>query len=397
LKILIITPRVPYPPFRGDKLKIYNISRLLKENNEVSIVTFLSGRKEIGYIEELKKSGITVEYVRLPLIKSAFNLFRALIPAQPFQVAYYNSRLMKEKISGMTSREKFDAAYFHLIRSAQYADSIRNPETLKVIDFTDAVSLYLSRYIDVLKNGIKKALIKLELRKIVKYEDTVKNFDTLFVCSDADKEFLNERNVHSNIKLLYNGIDVDAFRYEKKETEKNRIIFTGNMPYFANKDAVLYFAKDVFPGVVKSVPDAKFYIVGQNPPSAIKKLHSGNIIVTGFVPDIKTEYLKSEVNVAPIRFGAGTLNKIIEALALGVPTVATSLSIEGFPEELKKYVFTADTAEEFAKQIVYILNNPGIRSGLMAEASEKVRETLSWKRIVGDFELYLKSRIKNNL
>lgn len=394
MKILIITPRIPYPPFRGDKLKIYNISRLLLKNNQVTIISFLGNKKELDHAEQLRKMGIDVEVVPLPLVKSLLNLSRSLVSSEPFQVAYYNSSLMKEKIKEVTGNEHFDAVYFHLIRSAQYIDSVIDPHSLKVIDFTDAVSLYLTRYADILKNPFKKAAINLELRKILQYENKAKEFDTLFVCSDVDRKFLVERGVHNNINLLLNGVDADTFKYEKKEPEKGRIIFTGNMPYFANKDAVLYFSKEIFPKILSEIPEAKFYAVGQKPPAEIKALSSNNIYITGFVKDIKAEYLKSEVNIAPIRFGAGTLNKIIEAMLLGIPTVATSISINGFPEELKKYIFTADSAGEFSKQVIYVLKNPGKSRDMMIEASGKVKELLNWEKIVNDFELYLKTRIK---
>jgi polysaccharide biosynthesis protein PslH len=395
VKILIITPRIPYPPFRGDKLKIFNISRLLLKHNHVKIVSFLTDEKEKEYAAELTKMGIEIELVPLPLFKSVFNLSRALLSRVPFQIAYYNSPQMHEKIREITARENYDLIYFHLIRSAQFSDSVSGSEALKVVDFTDAVSLYLSRYADVLKNPFKKAAINLELKKIIRYENKAKEFDTLFVCSDIDRKFLMERGVHNNIRLLLNGVDTDTFQYENIAPEKGRIVFTGNMPYFANKDAVIYFSKEIFPKILDKVPGARFYAVGQKPPREIKALAAENIIVTGFVKDIKAEYLKSEVNVAPIRFGAGTLNKIIEAMLVGIPTVATSISINGFPEELKKYVFTADSPEEFAQQVINILDNPNIRTDMMPEASHRVKELLNWEKIVGDFEQYIQTRIKS--
>lgn len=352
---------------------------------------------ELKDVEQLKKNGIDIETIKLSAITSYLTTSRSLLTLDPLQVSYYYSNKMHERIAKITSTEKFDLIYFHLISSAQYLKSVKDESALKVIDFTDAVSLYLSRYVKVLKNPIKKIVFYYEYKSISRYEKIAREFDTLFICSNNDKDFLERRKIHDNIQILLNGFDSDSFKSEKIEPEKDRIIFSGNMPYFPNKDAVLYFVNEIFPLVLKKKPNAKFYIVGQQPPKEILALQSDNIFVTGFVEDIRKEYLLSQINVAPIRFGAGTLNKIIESLALGIPTVATSLSIQGFPDELKKYIFTADTPETFANVILKILDNPNIRNEMTA-ASEKVFSMLNWEKIVSDFEDYIRSRInKKNI
>ncbi|HSP89042.1 MAG TPA: glycosyltransferase family 4 protein, partial [Ignavibacteriaceae bacterium] len=190
-----------------------------------------------------------------------------------------------------------------------------------------------------------------------------------------------------------NGIDVEYFNSDVIDFEKNRIIFTGNMPYYANYDAAIYFSKEIFPLILEKKTDCIFYIVGQKPPNKIKSLASKNIIVTGFVNDIKKEYLKSAVNVAPMRFGAGTLNKVIESIALGVPVVATSMAVEGLPNDLKKYVYIADNPKDFSHHVLEILNKPEMRKNLK-EGQSAIKEMLSWKKIVSKFENDLKEQLK---
>ena len=297
------------------------------------------------------------------------------------------------------SKTNYDVVYFHLIRSAQYLDLNEEAgKSLKVLDFTDAVSLYLSRFFKIEKNPFKKLFIKIEEKRVKAYEKIAEKFNTVFICSDIDKEYLKAQGLNANIKILNNGIDIDYFKSESVKFEENRIIFTGNMPYYANYDAVIYFAKKIFPLVLNEIPDSTFYIVGQKPPNKIRALNSKNIFVTGFVPDIKKEYLKSAVNVAPIRFGAGTLNKVIESIALGVPVVATSQAVGGLPQILKKYVFIANNQEEFAHFVVKILRDPSLRYQLMKEGQNIIRDMLSWEKIVGKFEKDLREeRMKLNL
>ena len=399
MTILIITPRIPYPPFRGDKLKIYNIAKNLSYNNSIKILTFFRNTKQLKDLEKLVKLGIQVEAVKLTLIRSIFNLINTLFLKIPFQVAWFKSGKMKKKIEEEISKKKYDVIYFHLIRSAQYLNVDRgsnNYKSLKVLDFTDAVSLYLSRFADVERNIFKKLVIKFEAKRIKSYEKIAENFNTVFICSVKDKNYLISQGLNANIKMLNNGIDTDYFKPTNVDYRKNRIIFTGNMPYYANYDAAIYFTKEIFPKILKEIPEAEFYIVGQKPPLKIKSLSSKNIFVTGFVPDIKTEYLKSAVNVAPMRFGAGTLNKVLESIALGVPIVATSITVEGLQPELKKYIYIANNSNEFSHLVIEVLKNPGLHKELLKEGQTVIKELLSWEKIVSKFEKDLEVEIKIN-
>lgn len=398
MKILIITPRIPYPPYRGDKLKIYNISKVLVKNNDVHLFTFYRNQNDFKDIDALKKLGLKLTTVKLSIIDSIINLFRAFFKKIPFQVGWYYSRKAEQKINVLIRDGNYDLVYYHLIRTAQYLPNHKaNTKQLNVIDLTDAVSLYLSRMFEKEKNFIKKIFIKSELKRVTEYEKIIENFDMIFICSEKDKKFLLEKNITKEINILPNGLDISYFSSESGEFDSNRIIFTGNMPYYANSDAVIYFIKEIFPFILKKNSLAKFYIVGQKPPLKIKKLASENVIVTGFVEDIKSEYLKSAVNVAPMRFGAGTLNKIIESLALGVPIVASSIAVGGLPKELSKYILVADNPTEFAEKVLYVLDHKEVRETVMNEAKNVVRNFLSWEVIVSNFEKTVKNKLAEKI
>jgi polysaccharide biosynthesis protein PslH len=392
LKILIITTKVPYPPHRGDKLKIYNISRLLNRNNHVKILTFYRNKKELKELEIAREQGMDIEGIELPYFRSVINLRKIFVTRLPLQVSAFYSKKMFDKIKELTSNEHFDVAYFHLIVTAQYFDAV-NKKTIKVIDFTDAISLYLSRYLKFINNYFKKIIYKIELKRTLQYETIANRFNTLFVCSDADKRFLLKRNFRTNIKLLLNGVDIESFEYVQTEPDPNRIIFVGNMEYFPNVDAVLYFSKEILPIILSKNPLVKFYIIGKGISKELISLQNDNIIVEGFVEDIRKEYLKSKVNVAPLRLGAGFPNKIIESLVLGVPTVASNISVEGLPEEFKEFVLTAQDPKQFAERTLFLLNDNNLKTKLVNEGIEKIKQNLSWESIVADFENYLSNLI----
>ncbi|MEW6702257.1 MAG: hypothetical protein AB1298_06015, partial [Bacteroidota bacterium] len=205
MKLLIITPRIPYPPFRGDKLKIFNLAKVLAKTNSVTILTFHESRKNLANIQSLEEFGINVKSVWLPVVDSLWNMIKAVFSKLPFQVAYFSSKKMEDEINALVKKNDFDVIYFHLIRSAQYYDTVAKSSALKVLDFTDAVSLYLSRFAEVTKNPFKKIALRLELRRVEKYETVGQKFDTLFICSEKDKEYLSDKNLHKNIQYLRNG------------------------------------------------------------------------------------------------------------------------------------------------------------------------------------------------
>ena len=388
MNILIITPRIPFPPYRGDKLKIFNIVKILNKNNKVTILTFLRNRKQLNEINELKKLGFNIVTVQLSIVESIIWVLTAVFSNIPFQVAWYNSSQMEKKVEEFSGKN--DVIYYHLIRSAQFLAKNDDSRVLNVLDFTDAVSLYLSRLVIAEKNFLKRLFIKIEKNRITEYEKIAEKFNTLFICSEIDKKFLEDSGLTVNIEILNNGIDTKYFSGGNVEYEKNRIIFTGNMPYYPNQDAAIYFAKEIFPLISRKIPESKFYIVGQNPPIKVKSLMSSNIKITGFVPDIKAEYLKSTINVAPMRFGAGTLNKVIEAIALGVPTVATSIAVQGLPDQLKKFISIADDSTAFANNVLDILQDSEKYREQIVEGQEIIKEILSWDKIVSDFEQSLR-------
>ena len=132
MKILIITSKIPYPPHRGDRWKIYNICRLLLRNNSVKILTFFRNKSELKDVEKLKQHGFDVEAISLAFYKSVLNLNRAVFTSMPMQVSAFYSKEMHKKISDLTANEKYDVVYFHLLVMAQYLGAVKNRNILNI-------------------------------------------------------------------------------------------------------------------------------------------------------------------------------------------------------------------------------------------------------------------------
>lgn len=395
MRILIVTTRLPFPPYKGDKLRIFNIAKYLAQRNQVKIVSLIKSKKEASYINELSKYKIEVVPVYLPLWKKLLNVTLGLFSAKPLQVSWFYSKKMKVMIKKLIDDIKPDVVFYYLIRGAQYFDENFAEKTLNVLDLIDAISLYLYRFYNIEKNPIKRFLIFEEFKRVLSYEKIAEKFDISFLCSNFDMEYLKSKGINANFKVIYNGINESFFEFgDNIAYDPKRIAFVGNLSYFPNTDAIYFFVREILPYILKKEPNAKFYIVGQNPPFKIKMMSSENIVVTGFVDDIKYEYLKSAVVVAPIRFGAGMQNKIIEAIALGVPVVTTTLSLNGLPPELREFVFVADQPEEFAIKVINVLNNPSIRLRL-SEVKNVIKKILSMDVIGHEVENHLINMLIN--
>jgi sugar transferase (PEP-CTERM/EpsH1 system associated) len=381
MKILLLTPRLPYPPYRGDKLKIYNLIKQLSPRHEITLFTFVTAGDRAEDIEPLRKLCKEVKVFKLPVWKSILNCAGNLFSEIPFQVAYYSSGGMSNAFKAELESRRYDIAHVHFIRGAQYALE-HSPAIPAVLDLTDAGSLYLERFLNKSKNVFQRIFLREELRRLRLYERNLERFDSCLVCSTIDRDALLRRAPKATIELLYNGVDLEYFSPDDAvQCEPDRIILTGNMSYFPNLDGALYFIEEIFPIIRKSRPGAKVYIVGQNPPTKLRRMSGHNVIVTGFVPDIKEHYLKSTVAVSPIRFGAGTLNKVLEPMALGVAVVATSVSVMGLAVVPGKDVLVADTSEEFAAEVIRLLNDSNLRTKVSQSAKNIVRSTYDWKTI----------------
>lgn len=386
MKLLFLTSRFPYPPHRGDKLKIYNLIKQLSERHEITLMSFIQSKKELQYVPAMKEYCARIETVYLPPWRSWMSCIGKIFSNTPFQNAYFKSSRMSMLLNSVVSSGSFDIMHIHLIRMAQFCLD-RDLSIPTILDLTDAGSLYLKRFRDTTSNPFYKLFLNEELRRISGYERHLENFDKSLVCSDVDRDALLHHAPKAKIDILFNGIDIEYYsNHQSTVSEPFRIICTGNMAYHPNADGVLYFVKKIFPLIEKQISEIELYIVGQSPPGKISRLSSARIRVTGFVPDIKEEYLKSSVAVAPIRFGAGTLNKVIEPMALGLPVVTTSLGIEGLPLKNEKDVLVADTPEEFANAVVRLLKDPHLRSMLSTNASTIIRSCYDWKVIAASLE-----------
>lgn len=228
------------------------------------MLTFAQSKEEFQYKAELEKIFKQVHLIYLPKWRSALNCLAALWNGLPLQVLYFRSAAMQTALNELLTAHSFDAVHVQHLRMSPYLS--QRKDVPRILDMPDAFSLYWERRKKVKRGFLRSVFENIEQKRVLNYEPVLKEYDMSLVCSQEDLDYLvNKHQVH-NLKLLPNGVDLTTFYPRQHDYGHNdTILFTGNMDYAPNVDAVVYFANEIFPIVRKQFPNTQFIIAGQRP------------------------------------------------------------------------------------------------------------------------------------
>lgn len=388
MKILFLANRVPYPPYRGDKLKIYNLAKRLKDRHELYLLTFAQTEEDLTWKEELEKIFTYVEFIYLPKWKSALHCLQGAWSSKPLQVLYFDSGEMRHALDRLMDRVHFDAVHVQHLRMSPYLAGRK--DIGRILDLPDAFSLYWERRKTV-KRGLLTTLFEnIEQRRVLAYEPILKAYDMSLVCSAEDLDYMRRKHHATNMDLLPNGVDMTTFAAGNHDyTHNHTILFTGNMDYAPNVDAVIYFVHTILPLIRESMPAVKFVIAGQRPVKKVLELASDHILITGFVQDLAAMYNSASVVVAPLRFGAGTQNKVLEALAMGIPVVCSNIGFGGLGIQSGEGAIMQTDPVQFAASVTELLSSETMRRQMGAAGISIIRARFDWDVVARQLEAYL--------
>jgi glycosyltransferase involved in cell wall biosynthesis len=250
-----------------------------------------------------------------------------------------------------------------------------------------------------------KPIYAYEISRVKSYEqDLMKYFEEYWIISEEDKVQLEAGSHFEKLHIVRNGVDTDYFNRKQRTTDngqRNSIIFVGYMGV-ESSDAIFYFYNQILPLIKKEIPDFKWYIIGADPPDRVKSLaNDKNIIVTGYVEDLRDWYEKASVAIAPMRFVAGMQNKILEAMSMSLPVVTTPYGNEGINGQNGEEIFVEDEPDHFARRIVQILRDNNLRKEMGNKGRRFVEEKYSWNVVMDRVEEIEKQispkRIRNEI
>jgi sugar transferase (PEP-CTERM/EpsH1 system associated) len=305
----------------------------------------------------------------------------ALATGKPLSVASFSSRALQRRIARRLRTAAIDRI---VVFSSAMAEYVRDVTGIpKVIDFVDADSEKWRLYADYRPFPLSW-VYRLEARRLGRYEAQVASaFDRAIFISEAEAQVLDGRTDGRPITIIPNGVDTDYFSPNgggPLRVSEPHIVFTGEMDYFPNVDAVRYFCRVIFPLVRQAVSAARFCIVGRHPTRRVKALADDrHVIVTGAVPDVRPYLAAAHLAVAPFRIARGVQNKVLEAMAMGLPVVGTSMAFRGLQATAADGVRIADEPEALAQEVLTLLRDGALRRRCARQSRQFVCRHHRWQ------------------
>lgn len=354
MKIFILLPRIPYPLEKGDKLRAFNQIKQLAKHNEIVLCALNDSNKvsEQDAFRALQPYCQSVNFIRMNKMQILLGLIRAFIKGLPMQCGYFYNHKADRKIDSLIAKHKPDMLYCQLLRTAEY---IRHKDIPKAIDYQDIFSIGMKRRADI-ASPLTRPIYNMEYRRLKRHEAAVfEDFDVKTIISEPDRA-LFPHDKRDEILIIPNGVDHDYFKPQERE-KKYDLVFTGNMSYPPNVNAVDYLANEILPLVWKTLPDVKLYIAGATPDPKVKKAACNRIIISGWLDDIRDAYAQSRVFIAPMRIGTGLQNKLLEAMSMELPAITSPLANASLGAKPGEEIFVGSNASELAQHIITLLTN----------------------------------------
>jgi len=383
MNILFLATHFPYPPLKGDKVRAYHQLRLLSKRHKFTLLCFADKPIPSEDWDQIAPYCKRIIIVPLSYFRKAINLTKSISSHYPLQTLLYHSPTMKQQLQTLLHQEQFDVVHVQLARMAPYMESVSHIP--RVIDLVDALSLNMGRRF-LRERGLLKLITYLEWQRLRSYERAIcQTYDQVIVVSEQDRSIIGDiPNLHVNPI----AVDLDRLPFSTNNRHPKMLVFSGNMGYFPNINAVHWFVQEVLPRVKLSMPDIKFFIVGTNPHREIQDLakKDSSITVTGYVEDIFSYLGKATVVVVPMRAGSGMQFKVLEAMACRKPVVATPYALGGIDAEDGKHLLVAHDAHSFADKVIQLLSDVKLQKHLARQARQLVEEKYSWEQSVSQLE-----------
>lgn len=404
--ILWISHFVPYPPKGGCFQRSYNLIKEAARDNNVYLVALRhkdkSTHPESEIIKAKEELGRFCNEVHIIDIKSfsRYNYYwlalKSIFTSDPLTVNLFKSEEMHNLIQHLTNRIKFDIAHYDTISLVEYYHD--SGDIPKFLTHHGVESYMIRRRMINEKSYLKKIYFLMESYKLRRFEkNNCSKFEMNIMVSNDDKHMLKNISPTANIEVVENGVDVNYFLPKTIHSNTNRLIFAGRLDQYSNMDAVLHFCMNVWPLIKERFPRIQFTIIGNNPPQKLLEIAKNDkrIEVLGYVDDVRPFFSKATVSVCPIRDGGGTRIKILDAMAMGMPIVSTTIGCEGIDVTPGNDVLISNTPEEFVKNIEIICTNDNVRENMSVSARKKAEDRYSWSSIGMKLNnLYAKSMIQ---
>lgn len=397
MKILLISPKIPYPPEDGHKKSIFGVLKYLsKRGHQIDLVAYRQNQNESG-LDELKK------YVKLFTLdvetsNSLWGILQNFFSLVPYNLWKYNRLELKKFLREYFQSNKVDVIQVTNAHMGWVIDELRRLTNAPVILRQENMEMeIMRRFAENQKNPLLKIYANQQYKKFVKYEpELCAKFDLTVMMSEEDEQKLLALNPNVKSLVIPAGVEKSLLELQTGDKEKFSLVHIGSLDWYPNLDGIQWFVSEILPLVVRNIPDVKLYLYGGGNSSNLKlddkiKTH---IVLKGFVEDIWSEISNKELAIVPLRIGGGIRVKILEMLAAGINILTTSLGAEGIPVNDNKHLLIADSSQHFAERIIDFMNGKFDSNQISLNGKQLIKDNYVWEKIAEEFEISYKGLIE---
>lgn len=373
---MIILSRVPYPLEKGDKLRAFNQLKQLSKKHQIVLVALNDKPLHENALNELKKYCVSISIVPFSKLTVIGNLFRTLFTGKPLQVGYFYFAKAQRKVDELIKKHQPQHIYCQLIRTSEYVKAY--PQIPKTLDYMDVFSKGMERRRST-DPFYMKPVLWLEHKRLLRYERKVfDRFNNKTIISEQDRQFIPHPR-REEIVVIPNGVDTDYFKplIRKRDFE---ILFNGNMNYPPNIESAEYLIEKIMPYVWNRRPAVKVLISGSSPNKRVMELASERVVISGWVDDIRENFARSSMLVAPMQISIGLQNKLLEAMAMQLPCITSSLANNALKAKAAEQILVADNPEQYALYILDLLQNEARAKQIAMNGYRFALSNYDWKK-----------------
>jgi sugar transferase (PEP-CTERM/EpsH1 system associated) len=376
VNILFLSQRVPYPPNRGDKITTWRLVDRMRRKHDVTCVAFAHDAADLQAARDLEAMGIRTLPVRH---RDAWKRLRStprLLSSSPLTLGVYGSRKLQSLVDRLMPQSDLAYAY----SSSMGAFLEKHAGRPRIMHFGELDSDKWEQYSRFAGFPMRQ-VYRREARTLLEFERRVAlTFTESVLCTPVEKRIFDEKIPGARSVVLRNGVDLNHYKPAGTQAWAGHVVFTGVMNYYPNVDACRFFVKEIFPLVRREFPRARFTIVGAHPTAEVRRLgRTIGVSVTGYVADTRKILRTAAVSVAPLRIARGIQNKVLEAMAMGVPVVGTSAAVQGVDGRAGRDYLVADDAAGFAERVCSLLRDPVVAQENGMRGRRFVEENYDWE------------------
>jgi sugar transferase (PEP-CTERM/EpsH1 system associated) len=379
MKILYVCHRFPFPPKRGGKIRPFNMIRHLSAAHEVTVASLVRSQAEAEEGAGLAKHCAHYEMARVDTVPQILRMVARLPTTVPSSMGYFYSPELARRIDALLEKQNFDLIFVHCSSVAQYVSHVTGIP--KILDFGDMDSQKWLEYADYKPFPLSLGYT-LEGHKLAREEKRLAaRFDLCTATTAAEWRTLKSYGVDVATDWFPNGVEADYFHPSSEPYDPDTISFVGRMDYYPNQECMTRFCAEVLPAIRTRKPNAKLLIVGADPSPEMRALGSlPGVTVTGSVPDVRPYLHRSALMVAPLNIARGTQNKILEAMAAGVPVVTSRIAAGGVDAEGDRHFLVAESSADYVDAVLRILDSKPERERLATAGRARMLSHHRWDR-----------------